>query len=74
MAQLEHFLHKVHLCLGDGLGVAQGVALLGCTRFSSFAHTLFTMSLWVEQLITAVIFEVPVEFLKADYLFSSLLL
>lgn len=61
--------------LGNGLGSGprSRFARLYQVLFSS-AHTLFTMSSWVEQLITAVIFEVPVEFLKADYLFSSLLL
>lgn len=37
-------------------------------------YILCPVSSWVEQLIDAVIFEVPVGFLKADYLFSSLLL
>lgn len=72
---------KAAFALGDVSQSSPGnlSARLYQVFFSPFSslnvlYILCPVSSWVEQLIDAVIFEVPVGFLKADYLFSSLLL
>lgn len=76
---MEHLFQKGCLCIGEVSQSSPGNLSARLYQFLTLllkciVHTLLTVSSWVEQLVDAVIFEVPVGFLKADYLFSSLLL